>query len=137
MAENKTRANQASVEDFLDAIEDPGKRVDCKKITAMMQEITGAEPKMWGVSIVGFGDYHYKYESGREGDWFLCGFSPRKRNLSLYLMGYLESYEDILEKLGKYKRGKGCLYINKLEDIDEKVLRTLIRTSIKRLRETS
>ena len=107
------------------------------KISEMMKKLTGADAKMWGDSIIGFGDYHYKYASGREGDWFLCGFSPRKRNISIYIMGYLENYEDILEKLGKYKHGKGCLYINKLEDIDENVLIELISTSIRRLGKTA
>jgi len=98
-----------------------------------MYELTGAAPRMWGAAIVGYGDYHYKYASGREGDWFLCGFSPRKQSLSIYLMGYLENYEDLLSRLGKHKHGKGCLYINKLDDVDEQVLRRLISTSIDRL----
>ena len=121
------------VEDFLEDIDDPGKREDSKAISVMMEELTGARPKMWGESIVGFGDYHYKYASGREGDWFLVGFSPRKQNLTLYIMGYLEFYADILEKLGKHKHGKGCLYIKRLKDIDVEVLRMLIKTSIDRL----
>ena len=137
MAENKTKASLASVGEFLAGIEDPKRRSDCMKIAAIMQELTGTEAKMWGDSIVGFGDYHYKYASGREGDWFLCGFSPRKRNLTLYIMSYLEFHTDLLKNLGKFKNGKGCLYINKLEDIDETVLRTLITASIERLTETT
>jgi len=111
MAENKTKPTDIVVEDFLEGIEDPGKREDSKTISAIMEELTGSRPKMWGELIVGFGEYHYKYASGREGDWFLVGFSPRKQNLTLYIMGYLEFYSDILEKLGKHKHGKGCLYI--------------------------
>ena len=134
MAENKTKPSTLPVQEFLDGIEDPGRRNDCIRITDIMQKLTGAEAKMWGESIVGFGDYHYKYASGREGDWFLCGFSPRKRNLSLYIMCDLEKYSQILEKLGKYKNGKGCLYINKLEDVDENILHLLLETSIKELK---
>jgi len=137
MVANKTKASLAPVGEFLAGIEDPKRRSDCMKIAAIMQELTGTEAKMWGDSIVGFGDYHYKYASGREGDWFLCGFSPRKRNLTLYIMSYLEFHTDHLKNLGKFKNGKGCLYINKLEDIDETVLRTLITASIERLTETT
>ena len=134
MAENKTKPTTVPVQEFLDEIEDPGRRADCIRITEIMQKLTGAEAKMWGESIVGFGDYRYKYASGREGDWFLCGFSPRKRNLSLYIMCDLERYSQILEKLGKYKNGKGCLYINKLKDVDENILHLLLDTSIKKLK---
>ncbi len=134
MAENKTKPTTKSVPDFLNSIEDPDKKKDCQALSALMEEITGSKPKMWGDSIIGFGDYHYKYASGREGDWFLVGFSPRKQNLTLYIMGYLEFFTDILEGLGKYKHGKGCLYVKKLEDIDTDVLKTLITTSIKRLK---
>ena len=135
MAENKTKPSAKSVPDFLNSIDDPGKRNDCLTISALMEELSGSKPKMWGDSMVGFGDYRYKYASGREGDWFLVGFSPRKQNLTLYIMGYLEFYTDILEGLGKFKHGKGCLYIKKLEDIDLDVLKTLIITSIDRLKE--
>lgn len=133
MAENKTKPNELSVELFLESIEDPGRRSDCQTLILLMEGLTGSKPKMWGNSIVGFGKYHYKYASGREGDWFLTGFSPRKQNLTLYIMGYLEFYTAILESLGKHKHGKGCLYIKRLEDIDLEVLKTLIVTSIKRL----
>lgn len=105
-------------------------------VAKLMEDITGEEAKMWGDSIVGFGDYRYKYASGREGDWFLCGFSPRKRYLSIYVMGYLEYYTHILEKLGKHKHGKGCLYISSLEDVDIRILEELIRTTIKRLKKS-
>jgi hypothetical protein len=134
MAENKTKPNANSVETFLETIENPERKQDCRSLARLMEEVTGAKPVMWGDSIVGFGDYHYTYASGREGDWFLTGFSPRKQNLTVYIMGYLEHYEDILKNLGKYKHGKGCLYIKSLEDIDLKALNTLIETSIERLK---
>jgi hypothetical protein len=134
MAENKTKATTKSVPEFLDQINDPRRKEDCKTIAALMERLSGSKPKMWGDSIVGFGDYHYKYASGREGDWFQVGFSPRKQNLTIYVMGYLEFYSDILEGLGKYKHGKGCLYINKLEDVDMRVLERLLSFSIKRLK---
>ena len=137
MAENKTKPTAIPVAEFLEGLEDPGRRIDCMQIVALMQEITGSEPKMWGSSIVGFGDYHYKYASGREGDWFLCGFSPRKKNLTIYIMGYLENFEDILKELGKFSHGKGCVYVRKLEDINLQVLEKLIRSSIKGLQESS
>ena len=136
MTENKTKPTTKSVPEFLEQIEDPVRRADCLAIAALMEKLSGSEPKMWGDSIVGFGDYHYKYASGREGDWFQLGFSPRKQNLTIYVMGYLEKYSDLLEDLGKFKQGKGCLYINKLQDIDLDVLEKLLSTSIKRL-ETS
>jgi hypothetical protein len=136
MAENKTKATSKSVPEFLDHIADPKRRADCLRITALMEKLSGSKPKMWGDSTVGFGDYHYKYASGREGDWFQVGFSPRKQNLTIYIMAYLEHLSDLLEGLGKYKHGKGCLYINKLEDIDMNVLENLISISIKRLNTT-
>jgi hypothetical protein len=134
MAENKTKSNAKSVPDFLNSIQDPVRREDCLALAAIMEDISGSKPKMWGDSIVGFGDYRYKYASGREGDWFLTGFSPRKQALTLYIMGYLDSYAHILEGLGKFKHGKGCLYIKKLEDIDLEELKKLISTSIQRLK---
>ena len=136
MAENKTKATTKSVPEFLEAIEDPLRRTDCEKIASLMERLSGSKPKMWGESIVGFGEYRYKYASGREGDWFLVGFSPRKQNLTVYIMGYLEYYPDHLERLGKFKHGKGCLYIRNLEDIDMKVLEDLISSSIQRLKAT-
>ena len=135
MAENKTKPTGSSVQEFLENIEDPVKRSDCNTLVQLMSELTGAPPVMWGDSIVGFGNYRYKYASGREGDWFQVGFSPRKQSLSIYVMGYLEQYPEILKGLGKHKHGKGCLYVNKLEDIDLGVLRSLIETSIYRLKE--
>jgi len=134
MAENKTKPTTKSVPEFLEHIEDPKRKADCISISALMKKLTNSPPKMWGDAIVGFGDYHYKYASGREGDWFLAGFSPHKQNLTIYIMGYLEFYPDLLDRLGKFKHGKGCLYIKKLEDIDMDVLETLITTSIDRLK---
>lgn len=126
---NKTRPQSGDVEAYLDAIEDPGMREDCRTLSALMKGITGDEPVMWGDTIVGFGSYHYRYDSGREGDWFRVGFSPRKQALTIYIMGYLEKYGHILEGLGKYKHGKGCLYVKRLTDIDMGQLEKLIRTS--------
>lgn len=128
MAENKTQATAASVEDFLAAVDHPVRRADGLRLLAMMSEITGEQPTMWGPSIVGFGRYHYKYETGREGDAAAVGFSPRKASLSLYGITYSPEAGELLERLGKHKIGAGCLYVNKLADVDEAVLRELIRT---------
>lgn len=130
MAELKTKKTEQSVEDFLNAIADEQTRQDCFAIVKLMQKATKAKPKMWGPAIVGFGDYHYKYESGRENDWFLVGFSPRKQNLSLYIMAGFERYDELMQKLGKHKTGKSCLYIKKLADVDQKVLKELIEQSV-------
>ena len=130
MAELKTRLTRASVEKFLEGIKDEKKRQDCYQLLKIMKKATKAEPKMWGTSIIGFGDYHYVYASGREGDWFITGFSPRVQNLTLYTMGGFD--RDVLKRLGKHKTGKGCLYINKLEDVDTKVLDELITKSVKK-----
>ncbi len=130
MAELKTKKNEASVTKFLDGVKDEKKRQDSYTILKLMKQITKAEPKMWGTSMVGFGSYHYKYASGREGDWFVTGFSPRKQNLTLYIMSGISKYPDLLKKLGKFKTGKGCLYINKIEDIDIKTLKELIKQSV-------
>jgi hypothetical protein len=130
MAELKTQVTKASVEKFLEGIKDERKRQDCYELLKIMKKATKAEPKMWGTSIIGFGDRHYVYESGRELDWFITGFSPRAQNLTLYMMGGFD--QDVLKRLGKYKTGKGCLYINKLEDVDQKVLNELITRSVKK-----
>ena len=130
MAELKTRVNDASVDKFLkDFPED--KQKDCYTLLEMMKKVTKSEPKMWGTSIIGFGDYHYKYESGREGDFFLTGFSPRKQNLTLYIHPGFDEYSSLLKKLGKYKTGKACLYIKKLDDVDKKVLNEIVTKSVK------
>jgi len=136
MAENKTKPTAKSVPEFLEQIEDPGRNADCLALTRMMERLTRSVPRMWGDSIVGFGTYQYKYASGREGEWFLAGFSPRKQNLTIYVMGYLEFYTDILTNLEKFNHGKGCLYIRNLKDIDMKVLEELIKTSLIRLKAT-
>jgi hypothetical protein len=130
MAELKTKVTKASVDKFLQGIKDEKKREDCYQILKIMKKATKSDPKMWGTSIIGFGDYHYKYASGRENDWFITGFSPRVQNLTLYMMGGWD--QELLKKLGRYKTGKGCLYINKLEDVDTRVLNQLITTSVKK-----
>ena len=129
MAELKTKATDTNVDDFLQGIKDEKKREDCYQILKIMKKATKAEPKMWGTSIIGFGDYHYKYATGRENDWFVTGFSPRAQNLTLYMMGGWD--QELLKQLGKYKTGKGCLYIKKLEDVDTNVLHDLITASVK------
>ena len=133
MAELKTKPNDQSVTGFLNEVTDEKKRRDCFTILDIMKQITQEEPVMWGDSIVGFGSYHYKYASGREGDWFLTGFSPRKQNLTLYIMSGFSGYEKLLAQLGKYKTGRSCLYIKKLEDIDMDVLREMITQSIEKV----
>ena len=130
MSKLKTQKTDASVEEFLNSVTNEKKRVDSFAILDLMREVTGEEPSMWGTSIVGFGSYLYKYASGREGEWPLTGFSPRKQNLTLYIMSGFDSYDDLLADLGKYKTGKSCLYINKLEDVDLDVLRELVDKSV-------
>ena len=130
MSTIKTLVNDASVEDFINKVPDEIKRKDAFVLLEMFKKITGEKPKMWGTSIIGFGQYHYKSEkSSQEGEWMLTGFSPRKQNLSLYLMLGFKDYSDLLAKLGKHKTGLGCLYINKLADVDMKVLQKLITKS--------
>lgn len=131
MAELKTVATKLSVDKFLKGIKDEKKREDCFEILNIMEKATKSRAKMWGTSIVGFGNHHLVYDSGRELDWFITGFSPRKQNLTLYIMGGFDQFNDLMKKLGKYSTGKGCLYINKLEDVDKKVLRELITKSVK------
>lgn len=134
MSELKTKVNEASVEKFLNAVADEQTRKDCYEILKIMKQVTKEEPKMWGASIVGFGSYHYKGASGREGDWMLTGFSPRKQNLTLYLMHGFDVHKDLLKKLGKHKTSMGCLYIKKLDDVDKKVLKELVTESVKRMK---
>jgi len=131
MADNKTKPNKTSVTAFISGIEDEQKRRDAKKVAAMMREATGSRAKMWGANIVGYGQYHYKYDSGREGDFMIAGFSPRKQALTLYVIPGFKHFEELMSKLGKYKTGKSCLYIKRLSDVDEKVLRRLIVASVK------
>lgn len=136
-AELKTKLNDASVTDFLDSVTDEAKRNDAFKILKLMKQVTKEEPKMWGTSIVGFGSYHYKGAGGREGDWMLTGFSPRKQALTVYLNHGFDVHKDLLKKLGKYKTGMGCLYINNLDDVDRKVLKDLVTASVKRMKQSS
>ena len=125
---NKTVETNESVSDFLDSVEDIRKRSDSTELVAMMSEISGCDPKMWGTSIVGFGTYHYKYASGREGDLMKIGFSPRKQSLTLYIIPGFDRYDAILNELGKYKTGKSCLYIKNLDDVDRVKLRDLVKS---------
>lgn len=130
MAENKTKTTEASVDDYLAAIEDEARRKDCMALAKLMTKATKYKPVMWGSSIVGFGSYHYKYESGREGDSCLTGFSPRKGDISVYLMGDYEGREELFAQLGRHKMGKACLYIRQLSDVDLKVLEQLVIGSV-------
>ena len=134
--ELKTKVNKSSVEGFLNSVKDKQKREDSFKILEMMKEITKEEPKRWGPGIVGFGKYHYKYASGHEGDMCMIGFSPRKQSLTLYIMVGSDKYESLMKKLGKYKTSVACLYIKKLEDVDQKVLTELISESVKWMKKT-
>lgn len=134
MAENKTKQTKASVDKFINSIKEETEREDCYKIIKLMKSITKEEPKMWGPSIIGFGSYHYKYASGREGDMCITGFSPHKQNISLYLMGGFEKQKTQLKKLGKHKTGKGCLYIKTLNDVDVKILKEMIVQSVKEMK---
>ncbi len=121
----------------LNQIEDEHKRADCFAISKMMQQATKAKPKMWGDSIIGFGAYHYKYASGREADWPLTGLSPRKGNITVYIMAGFEQYDDLLKKLGKHKTGKSCLYLKSLADVDKGVLKELIAQSVAHMKATN
>lgn len=130
MAALKTRPNEASVADFLNSVENEQKRRDAWCLKEIMEEVSGEQAVMWGPSIVGFGSYHYVYSSGNSGDWMLCGFSPRKQALTIYMMAGNDKFDKDLAKLGKHKIGKSCLYIKKLDDINEELLRKMIRKSI-------
>lgn len=134
MADLKTVPTKFRVDTFLKGIKDEQRRADCFTIMKIMEKATKCKAKMWGPAIVGFGDYHYVYESGREGDWFITGFSPRKQNLTLYITGGFQRFENQLKNLGKHSLGKGCLYINTLEDVDIKVLREIISGSVKEVK---
>lgn len=131
MAELKTKPTEASVEGFLAGVTDDERRADCQALVKLMQRATRAKPRMWGPSIVGFGSYRYKYDSGREGEWFLAGFSPRKSDLTLYIMSGLGPHAGLLRKLGKHKTGKSCLYLKRLADVDLDVLRELVLRGMK------
>ena len=133
MVENKTKPTALDVMGVLNAIEHPTRRADALSLNQLFCEETGFVPRMWGPTIVGYGRYHYVYASGREGECNATGFSPRKANLSIYIMPGYQDYAEILSRLGKHKMGKACLYINKLADVDEAVLRELIRTGLRDL----
>ena len=135
-AELKTKPNKASVDKFIKAVKEEKRRDDCFQVLDIMKKITKEEPIMWGPSIVGFGSYHYKYESGREGDMCITGFSPRKQNLTIYILPGFKRYSELMKKLGKHKTGSSCLYINKLENVDLKVLKQLITESVKYMKKT-
>lgn len=137
MAEMKTKKTEATVDDFLGSIKEEEIRNDCFEIVKIMKQATKADPKMWGPSIIGFGTRHLKYESGREMDWMIVGFSPRKQNLTLYLsLGGFDQSEKLLKKLGKHSTGKGCLYIKKLKDVDTKVLKELVVESVQTIKKS-
>ncbi len=131
--QNKTVATDASVEEFLAAVDHPRRREDGLALDALFREVTGFQPRMWGPTMVGYGWYHYKYKTGREGDFLATGFSPRKANLSIYIMPGYADFSEILGRLGKHKTGVSCLYVNKLADIDMDVLAELIRAGLKDL----
>ncbi|EQA44201.1 PF08818 domain protein [Leptospira broomii serovar Hurstbridge str. 5399] len=135
MAESKTKPGNESVSDFLKNIRDENVRTSCEKISEIMKRVTKEKPVLWGSSMIGFGKYHYVYESGREGDMFLVGFSPRKSNITIYIMPGLEEYNDLLSKLGKFKTGKGCLYLKSIQDVSIPVLEELINKSFHQMRE--
>jgi hypothetical protein len=134
MAELKTQKNKASVKDFLNSVSDAQIREDCLVVAKMMEAVTKAKPAMWGTSIVGFGSYHYVYDSGREADWMLTGFAPRKGNITLYIMAGFDRYEELMARLGKHSTGKSCLYIKRLSDIHLPTLKKLIAASVKHMK---
>lgn len=136
MGKNKTTETERSVIDFINTAPDEAKRKDALELLKIMQEVTGFEPKMWGSGIIGFGNYHYKYESGHEGEAPLTGFSPRKDAISLYLSSAFENKEELLSKFGKHKAGKGCIYIKKLTDINAEILKQMISLSVDYLKKS-
>jgi len=135
MAELKTKANTASVREFLNAVDDKQRRAECKTVARMMREATGNIARMWGTNIVGYGSYDYKYASGREGTWFECGFSPRANSLTVYIISGFSPFASLMKKLGEHKTGKSCLYIKNLDDIDQDVMRELIDKSVEYMRD--
>jgi len=135
MVELKTKRTAASVTAFLRRVADDTRRKDCLTVLRIMKQATKAQPKMWGTSIVGFGSYHYKYASGRQADWFLTGFAPRKQNLTLYIMAGAGRHKPLLAKLGKYKTGRSCLYIKRLADVNVTILRQLVSASVRRMKQ--
>jgi hypothetical protein len=136
MTEQKTKPTSQDVQAFLDSLDNEQKKQDAQTLLQLMQEVTGETPTMWGSSMIGFGSYHYKYATGREGDAFVAGFSPRKDNLTLYIMGGFDQYAPLLEKLGKHKIGKACLYVKKLSDVDLDTLKEMVRRSAEHIKTT-
>lgn len=136
MAQLKTRPNKASVKDFLGQVDDPQKRADCRRIGSMMRDATGSVAKMWGSNIVGYGRYSYSNTAGKNLEWMLTGYSPRKQAISVYIMSGFSEFDELLGRLGKFKTGKSCLYIKRLADVDEDALAELIRASVLRMRQT-
>ncbi|GAB4315596.1 MAG: hypothetical protein Kow00117_07540 [Phototrophicales bacterium] len=136
MSQNKTVPTDGDVVAFLNSVEPQKKRADSFAILELIQQVTGEQPVMWGDSIIGFGRYHYRYHSGREGEWLVTGFSPRKQAITLYIMAGFDDYGDLLQKLGKYKIGKSCLYIKKIEDINLDILRELVQRSVAHIKQT-
>lgn len=137
MADIKTTANDQDVEQFLNALEDEQKRKDSFTIVELMREASGSEPKMWGSAIVGFGSFRYKVKSGREDDWMIIGFSPRKANIAIYGIPSLEEQSSLLKKLGKYTTGKSCLYVKRLSDVDVPTLKTLFKEVVKQVEQNA
>lgn len=135
MAEIKTKRTKASVDDFIQEVTDDARRQDCLALIDVMRRVTATEPEMWGPAIVGFGSYHYRYASGREADWFLVGFAPRKSNLTLYIMAGFAAYQHLLSGLGTYKTGKSCLYIKRLADVDLEALEELVSASVAHMKQ--
>jgi hypothetical protein len=133
MAELKTKPTAESVSAFIEKISDKTRREDCQTVIDIMKDVTKEEPEMWGPSIVGFGRYRYQYAGGRETEWMITGFSPRKGDLTLYIMGGFASFPDLMKRLGKHKTAKSCLYIKKLADVDLKVLKELVKKSVKQM----
>lgn len=136
MAEMKTRPTDQDVEAYLDTVADEKRRADTRAVMEIMREVTGEAPRLWGGSMIGFGSYHYRYESGREGDWFLTGVAPRKNALTVYIMAGFDRYDELMARLGKHSTGRSCLYIKRLEDVDLAVLRELIDRSVRHTAET-
>jgi len=137
VAELKTKPTKVSVDKFLNTIKEPGRREDCFAVSKLMEEATGEKPRMWGTSIVGFGSYWYTNSSGKPAEWLLIGFSPRKQNLTLYLLGVLDKHDELMKKLGKHSCTKGCLYIKRLDDVHLPTLKKLMRESVKYMRKRS
>jgi hypothetical protein len=135
MAAPKTKMTNSSVSSFLNTIQYEERKKDCMAVCSIMQQATGAAPKMWGSSIIGFGNYTYKNKTGKSTDWFITGFSPRKKSLTLYIMPGIDYYKELVKKLGKYKTSVSCLYINKLADIDTRVLKELVTAACKKMKE--